>query len=120
VRELSGDGFDVVFEASGARPALRQAFDLVRPGGTLVQVGTVGTDDMPLPANQLMAREITYLGSFRYADVFDDAIALVRSGRVDVGPLVSRVLPLAQAAEALVLAGNPGSAIKVQLQVTTA
>jgi L-idonate 5-dehydrogenase len=120
VRELSGDGFDVVFEASGARPALRQAFDLVRPGGTLVQVGTLGTDDMPLPANQLMAREITYLGSFRYADVFDDAIALVRSGRVDVGPLVSRVLPLAQAAEALVLAGNPGSAIKVQLQVTTA
>ena len=34
VRALTGDGFDVIFEASGAPPALRQAFDLVRPGGT--------------------------------------------------------------------------------------
>jgi len=118
VRNLAGDGFDVVFEASGARPALRQAFDLVRPGGTIVQVGTIGVEDMPLPANQLMAREIAYVGSFRYADVFDDAIALVRSGRVDVASLVSRVLPLEQAAQALGLAGNPGSAIKIQLQVT--
>ena len=59
VAELAGDGFDVVFEASGARPALRQAFDLVRPGGTIVQVGTLGTEDVPLPGNQLMIREIT-------------------------------------------------------------
>ncbi len=120
VRDLAHDGFDVVFEASGARPALRQAFDLVRPGGTIVQVGTVGVEDMPLPANQLMAREITYLGSFRYADVFDDAIALARAGRVDLSSLVSQVLPLEQAAQALAIAGHPGSAIKVQLQVTIA
>ena len=84
----------------------------------MVQVGTIGVEDMPLPVNQLMAREIAYVGSFRYADVFDDAIALVRSGRVDVASLVSRVLPLEQAAQALGLAGNPGSAIKIQLQVT--
>ena len=119
VRDLADDGFDVVFEASGARPALRQAFDVVRPGGTIVQVGTVGVEDMPLPVNQLMAREITYLGSFRYADVFDDAIALARAGRVDLSSLVSRVLPLEQAAQALAIAGNPGSAIKVQLQVSS-
>ncbi len=118
--DLPDRGFDVVFEASGARPALREAFDLVRPGGTVVQVGTVGVEDVPLPANQVMAREITYVGSFRYADVFDDAIALVRSGRVDVAPLVSRVMPLAAAAEALALAGSPGGAVKMQLQVTQA
>ena len=58
VREISGDGFDVVFEASGAKAALRQTFDLVRPGGTIVQIGTLGTEDIPLPANQLMVREI--------------------------------------------------------------
>ena len=29
VRELAGDGFDVIFEASGAPPALRQAFELI-------------------------------------------------------------------------------------------
>ncbi len=62
VREIAGDGFDVVFEASGARPALPQAFDLVRSGGTIVQIGTLGTEDIPLPANLLMNREINFIG----------------------------------------------------------
>jgi hypothetical protein len=75
-RTLAGDGFDVVLEASGARAALRQAFDLVRPGGTLVQIGTLGTEDVPLPANQLMVREINYVGSMRYGPVFDEASRL--------------------------------------------
>ena len=35
VRALAGDGFDFIFEASGSPRALRGAFDLVRPGGTL-------------------------------------------------------------------------------------
>jgi L-idonate 5-dehydrogenase len=61
-RELAGDGFDVVFEASGAAPALRQAFDIVRAGGTIVQIGTVTRADVPLPANQVMVREIQFLG----------------------------------------------------------
>ncbi len=76
VGELTGDGFDVIFEASGAPPALRQAFDLVRPGGTIVQIGTLGTDDVPLPANQLMVRETQFIGSFRYGNVFGEAIRL--------------------------------------------
>ena len=70
VQELTGLGFDMVFEASGAPPALRAAFDLVRPGGTIVQIGTVGTADIPIPVNQLMVREINFRGSMRYGDTF--------------------------------------------------
>jgi len=40
------------------RPALRQAFDLVRRGGTVVRVGRLGTDDAPPPANPLMAHRV--------------------------------------------------------------
>ena len=98
VRELTGDGFDVVFEASGARPALRQAFDLVRPGGTIVQIGTLGTEDVPVPANQLMNREINFIGSMRYGNVFGEAIRLVASGRVDLRPLISGILPFNESA----------------------
>src|SRR5262245_39878299 len=47
-RELSRDGFDVVIEAAGAPASLRAAFDLVRPGGTIVQVGTLGAAGVPL------------------------------------------------------------------------
>jgi len=115
--DLTGDGFDVVFEASGAPPALRQAFDLVRPGGTIVQIGTLGTADIPLPANQLMVREIRLVGSFRYGDVFDEAIRLVASGRIALAPLITGVLPLPEATAALALAADKSHALKVQLKL---
>ena len=117
VKHLTGDGFEVIFEASGARPALRQAFDLVRPGGTIVQIGTLGTEDVPLPANQLMVREIQFSGSFRYGNVFDEAIRLVTSGRLNLQPLISRVFPLAEASQAFFLAADKGKALKVQIQI---
>ena len=117
VRELSGDGFDVVIEAAGAPQSLRAAFERVRPGGTIVQVGTLGAADVPLPANQLMNREVQLVGSFRYGDVFADAIALVARGAVAVEALVSEVFPLADAARALERAANSAAVIKVQIQV---
>lgn len=118
VREIAGDGFDVVFEASGARPALRQAFDLVRPGGTIVQIGTLGTEDIPLPANLLMNREINFIGSMRYGNVFDEAIRLVAAKRIDLRPLITAVLPFADAGEAMRRAGDKNQALKVQIQIT--
>ena len=117
VQALTGDGFDVVIEASGAPPALRQAFDLVRPGGVIVQVGSPGKADVPLPANQLMIREIQYLGSFRYTNVYDEAIRLVTAGRVKVQPLISRVFPLAEVGAAMAQAFDKDRVIKVQLAI---
>ena len=98
----------MIFEASGARPALRQAFDLVRPGGTIVQIGTLGTEDIPLPANQLMVREIQFVGSFRYGNVFDEAIRLVASGRLNLRPLISRVFPAGRSAASHGAGGGQG------------
>ena len=117
VQALTGDGFDVVIEASGAPPALRQAFDLVRPGGVIVQVGSPGKADVPLPANQLMIREIQYRGSFRYTNVYDEAIRLVTAGRVKVQPLISRVFPLAEVGAAMAQAFDKDRVIKVQLAI---
>jgi threonine dehydrogenase-like Zn-dependent dehydrogenase len=118
VKRLVGDGFEIVFEASGSPAALRQAFSLVRPGGTIVQIGTLGTQDVPLPANQVMARELQFLGSFRYGDVFDEAIKLASLGRLNLQPLISRVLPLERVAEAMELALAKDGVLKLQLQTT--
>ena len=114
---MSGDGFDVIFEAAGAKPALRQAFDLVRLGGTIVQIGTLGTEDVPLPANLLLNREINFIGSMRYGHVFGEAIRLIESKRVDLHPLVSGVWPLADADEAMRVAGDKSGVLKVQLEI---
>lgn len=116
VKDITGDGFDVIFEASGAAPALRQAFDLVRPGGTIVQIGTIGIEDVPLPANQLMVKEINLIGSFRYGNVFDEAIRLVDSGRIDLGPFITGVLSIHEITSAMSLASDKVNALKVQVQ----
>ena len=117
VNTLTTDGFDIIFEASGARPALRQAFDLVKSGGTIVQIGTVGTEDVPLPANQLMVKQITFVGSFRYADIFDEAIALVSSGRIDLKPFITGVFPLSEVNEAFASAFDKAHSLKVQIVI---
>jgi L-idonate 5-dehydrogenase len=90
VRELTGDGFNVAFEASGSPYALRSAFDHVRRGGTVVQIGTLGAGDIPIPVNQVMVKEINLVGSMRYGNVFDEAIRLVTSGAPSTPTLYKR------------------------------
>jgi L-idonate 5-dehydrogenase len=108
-------GFEVVFEASGAAPAVQQSFELVRHGGTIVQIGTPPPEHIPIPAGLLMVREIQYLGSFRYGNVFDTALRLIACRRVDLRPLVSDVFPVAQCARAFSRAGSKDGVLKVQL-----
>ncbi len=116
VKEITGDGFDVIFEASGAGPALGQAFDMIKPGGTIVQIGTLGTQDIPLPANQLMVKEIKFIGSFRYGNVFAEAIRLVDSGRINLKPFITGVLSINDITKAMNLAADKVNALKVQIQ----
>jgi L-idonate 5-dehydrogenase len=116
-RELSGEGFDVVLEASGAPPALRSAFDLVRPGGTIVQIGTLGAADIPLPANKLMNKEINLVGSMRYGNVFGEAIRLVAAGRVNLKPLINAVYPLEESVKAFEFAADKARSFKVLIHI---
>ncbi len=116
-RKVAPDGFDVIFEASGTPAALGQAFGLVRRGGTIVQVGTVVTGAIPLPANDLMIRELQYIGSFRYLTEFSAAVQLIASGRLDVSPLISRVFPLNQVCAAFKFSLGKQGVLKVQIEV---
>ena len=116
-REFSVEGFDFIYEASGAPAALRAAFDLARPGGTIVQIGTIGTADIPLPANRLMNREISLIGSMRYGNVFDEAIRLAAAGRVNLRPFIREVFPLDETAKAFEFASDKARSIKVQIQI---
>ena len=116
-RALAGDGFDLIFEASGSAAALRGAFDLVRPGGTIVQIGTLGTGDIPLPANLVMNKEINFIGSMRYGNVFEEAIRLAAAGRVELRPLIDEVFPLSESMRAFEFAADKTRSLKVQIQL---
>jgi L-idonate 5-dehydrogenase len=65
--------FETVFKASGSAVALAGAMEIIRPGGTIVQLGLSG-DEMSLPINMLVAKEITLRGSLRFHAEFEWAV----------------------------------------------
>ena len=111
-------GFDVVIEATGAAASVVRMPSLVRPGGRIVQLGMLPPGNVPLPVNLLMAREIDLVGSFRFHEAFDVAVAALACGRIDVTPILSGLYPLRDAQAAFDIAGDRQRAIKVHLEIT--
>ena len=105
--------FDVMFEASGSGAALSGAFNALRPGAIIVQVGIGG--DVTLPMNVLVAKEFELRGTFRFDQEFPLAVDLMGSGRIDVKPLVTETVPMAKADAAFQLASDRQRTMKVQL-----
>lgn len=105
--------FDVLVECSGNEMALRRGFEMVRPGGTIVQLG-LGSD-LALPLGLLVTKEIDLKGSFRFHEEFAWAVDFIASRRIDVRPLLTDVIPFAEAERAFQLAGDRSRAMKVQL-----
>lgn len=105
--------FDVLLEASGNQRALTGAFDVLRPGATIVQVGLGG--DATLPLNTLVAKEFAIKGTFRFHEEFAWAVRMIAQRLIDVRPLLSHVMPMSEAVAAFDLAGDRRRAMKVQL-----
>lgn len=95
VRESTeGWGADVVFEASGAAPVIAGLPALARPGGALVLVG-MPVAPVPVDIVALQAKELRVETVFRYANVYDRAIALIASGKIDLKPLITETFAFA-------------------------
>ena len=105
--------FDVVLEASGSSRAVAAAIGAARPGAVIVQVGLGG--DATLPLNTLVAKELQLRGTFRFDREFRWAVEFIASGAINVAPLLTEVVPLAEAVRAFELAGDRTRAMKVQL-----
>lgn len=105
--------FDVVLEASGNARAIVGALEVVRPRGTMVQLGLGGNIEMP--QNTIVAKEIRLCGSFRFHDEFSFAADLISAKRVDLKPLISHVVSLPNALDGFRLANDRQSAMKVQI-----
>jgi threonine dehydrogenase-like Zn-dependent dehydrogenase len=110
-------GADAVIEAVGSYPALAAA---VQAGGTRATVVVAGAhhgSGGPFPAGPAFARELTV--RFVVGDPIrtrEDAVAVVRAGRLDPTVLISHHLPLRDAARGYRLF-DEGVASKVVLCV---
>lgn len=114
-KDIAPDGFPLVVEASGNPKATELGLRWVRAGGRFLQFGvcpphaTIGI--LPFA---IYRREVTVVGSFSLNFEMPQAIALLRSGRIEVATLTTHRLSLEGYGDALRLM-REASALKVQL-----
>jgi threonine dehydrogenase-like Zn-dependent dehydrogenase len=99
------ESYDLLVEATGSPTGLALAQHMTKPRGTLVMKSTFhgasSVETWPI-----VVKEITVVGS--RCGPFDKALALLRTGKVDPTPLITRTLPLRSTPEAIELAQKRG------------
>ena len=105
--------FDVLYECTGTARALSGGIAAMRPRGVVVQLGLGG--DMTVPMMQITAKELDLRGSFRFHEEFATAVRLMRSGLIDVKPVITHTIPLDDAELAFRIANDRGQAMKTQI-----
>jgi L-idonate 5-dehydrogenase len=110
------DVVDVAIEASGAPAGLADCVRTVRRTGTVVLLGMLPPGEAGFAASTVITRELDLVGTFRFDTEFDTALALLAGG-LDVEPVITHTVPLAEARAAFDLAGDRTAAAKVLLDL---
>lgn len=92
-----GEGIDVVLEMSGAAAALTQALHFIRRGGSISLLGIYARPVEVDISNLVIEQEVTLHGIFgrRIYETWTQTQDLLRSGRLDVSPVITHRLDLA-------------------------
>lgn len=114
VERTGGLGVDVSFEAVGLEVTLLQALQAVKKGGKTMLLGLFERPQVELPANIFVQKEISLWGSQGYNWDFQDSIAILKQGDVDLQQLITHEFSFdqVQAAFDLLMDAN-NEAIKV-------
>lgn len=99
------DKYRLVVEATGSPTGLVLAQQMTEPKGTLILKSTFH-GAAPVETWPIVVKEITVVGS--RCGPFAKAIALLRSGKINPTPLITRVFPLGKAPEAIAYAQRAG------------
>ena len=99
LQETEGKGANVTLEAVGYAKTFADAVSITRMGGYVVAVGNL-EKKAEFDLQQLVAKEHTFTGSYASSGEFRDCIELVASGKINVEPLISEVLPLEEGPDA--------------------
>jgi threonine 3-dehydrogenase len=93
-----GDGVDVVLEMSGAQPALEQALRVITRGGRISLLGIFGEPPTVDLSEQVIMQGLRLYGIYgrRIYDTWERTQSLLRSGALDVSPIITHRLDLAE------------------------
>ncbi|MDO4552622.1 MAG: zinc-binding dehydrogenase [Bacillota bacterium] len=99
-----GMGADVVYDCTGAPPAIRSGMSALKKTGNFVQVGLT-RQTMEIEYALLTQREINIIGTFGHNwQAWETTLKLVKEGKMDLGGLVTHHFALEDWEEAFALA----------------
>lgn len=90
--ELMPQGADVVVDAVGS--VLPQAIEAAAMGGRVVVFGMNGNARPPVHQVEIVEKGLAILGSYISNFTFPAAIRLVESGRLNLAPMITAVIPI--------------------------
>jgi len=106
-----------VFECAGAQASVRTALESVAPAGCVVWVG-MPVDPVPFDLVLAQSKEIRMETVFRYANMYERAIKLLASGKVDLKPLIAATYAFEDSIEAFDRAVDALPAdVKIQIRI---
>lgn len=111
----AGRGADVVVNAAGHVSVLKQAIDLAARRGHVLYFAATLAPSITLDLDLIHYKELRLVGSYDSTIAqYEDALALIRAGVVQVQPLITHRFPLAQTQEAYEIARRQ-QGLKVQV-----
>lgn len=118
IRATDGDGYDVVFDATGHGGAIEAGFRAVGHGGTYTLVSVV-KDTISFSDPEFHKREMRLIGSRNALKAdFDWVMSAFRDGQIDADALCSSVISMGKLAETFGdLAKDRADLIKVIVQL---
>jgi 2-desacetyl-2-hydroxyethyl bacteriochlorophyllide A dehydrogenase len=114
IREITnGRMAECVMEASGANSAIRSTLDIVSHAGRIVLTGWPHKET-PIPTDVITKKEVDVRGARTSVGNFEEAVELIHSGKVNVSPLLTKVVPAGEAPAVIRdIDKNPGNYMKV-------
>ncbi|TDZ20898.1 putative zinc-type alcohol dehydrogenase-like protein YbdR [Colletotrichum orbiculare MAFF 240422] len=91
-----GRGADVVIEVVGLSPALRTAFEVVRPWGV---ISSIGAHNAKIPCKNLRLQ----MGRCPVRSIFPEALVMLEKHQDKLGFMFDRIMPLSDAVEGYAL-----------------
>ena len=105
--ETDGWGCDIVLDMTGTQPGIDDCFKVLRKGGRMSAFGVSSSDRVSLNYNDGIVFKACQIHGINGRKIFDTwyrVSNLLKSGRVDVYPILTHMLPLAEFAKGFDLA----------------
>lgn len=94
-----GRGADIVIEVVGLSPALRTAFNLIRPWGIISSIG-VHNGEVPWTGNEAYGKNLRIqMGRCPVRSIFPQALELLQQKQHLLGFMFEKIMPLSDAVE---------------------